>query len=133
MEKISSHAKILHELCVDFYYCSDFLVRSRLGPFFLINAKNQRINRSCELSTGSIAVWMTLWGNGCKRICKDKTKLIKTSYLSRALRAVLILAFIDLTDASGSFLDACRSKESSSSSDLQKQNSSVGVLSFSSL
>lgn len=50
-----------------------------------------------------------------------------TNYLSRAVRAELIFAFIDLTEASGSFLDACRSKESSSSSDLHKQNFSVGI------
>lgn len=36
-------------------------------------------------------------------------------YLSIAARAIPTFAFIDLTEASGSFLDARRSKESSSS------------------
>lgn len=61
-----------------------------------------------------------------KRRCGKKNDKNYRIHLSRALRAELIFVFIDLTEASGSFLVALRSKESSSSSDLHKQKSYIG-------
>jgi len=68
-------------------------------------------------------------GSMCKRKKRyygNKNDKNYRNHLSRALRAELIFAFIDLTEASGSFLVAWRSNESSSSSDLNKQKSFIG-------
>lgn len=81
------------------------------GPFYSIKQNKQLIFISME--------WMIPWIHHSKH---DHS----LTYLFNALTAMPMFDFIDLTEAPGSFLDACSNSESSSSNALQGINPLVG-------